>query len=255
MDERGLNGAADAPGPLRIAMWSGPRNISSAMMRSWGNRLDAWVTDEPLYAHYLLVTGFNHPGREEVIASQETDWRKVASWLTGPVPNGKRVWYQKHMAHHLLPDIDRKWIHGLTNCFLIREPREMITSLIKVYPEAGLADTGLPQQMELFTSEMERTGEVPPVIDSKDMLLNPEGMSRLLCRRLGVEFSDRMLSWPVGTRETDGAWAPYWYGAVERSTGYEKYRSKPDPVPQPLQGVLDECDRLYCRLAAHRLVL
>src|SRR5437868_11779478 len=134
----------------RIAMWSGPRNISTALMRSWGNRPDTFVADEPLYAHYLKTTGLPHPGAAEVIASQEADWRKVAAWLTGPVPEGKRIWYQKHMAHHLLPDIDGEWLAALTHCFLIRNPEDMLPSLLRFLPGAGLRDTGLPQQIALF---------------------------------------------------------------------------------------------------------
>src|SRR5438105_2443889 len=123
--------------PIRIAMWSGPRTISTAMMRSWGNRPDTFVCDEPLYAHYLLVTGAPHPGAAEVIHRHETDWRKVTEWLTGPVPEGKRIFYQKHMAHHLLPDIGEEWLAALTHGFLIRDPEEMLPSLLRVLPGAG----------------------------------------------------------------------------------------------------------------------
>ncbi|HEX6984335.1 MAG TPA: hypothetical protein VF170_03110, partial [Planctomycetaceae bacterium] len=136
--------------PLRLAVWSGPRNISTAMMRSWGNRSDTVVVDEPLYAHYLKVTRLPHPGADEVLAHHESDWRKVAEFLTGPVPGGKRIFYQKHMAHHLLPEIGRDWLSRLTHVFLIRDPKEMLTSLMKVLPEPRVEDTGLPQQVELF---------------------------------------------------------------------------------------------------------
>src|SRR5256714_224645 len=135
---------------VRIAMWSGPRNISTALMRSWGNRPDTVVCDEPLYAHYLLRTHAPHPGAAEVIACHESDWQKVVACLTGPIPDGKAIFYQKHMCHHLLPDIDRSWLDQVTNCFLIREPREMLNSLAKHLPNPTLEDTGLPQQVELF---------------------------------------------------------------------------------------------------------
>jgi hypothetical protein len=222
-------------------------------MRSWGNRPDTYVTDEPLYAHYLLRTRRAHPGAEEVIRSQEPDWRRAAEWLTGPVPEGKPIWYQKHMAHHLLPEIEREWMGALTNCFLIREPREMLTSLIKVLPDAALPDTGLPQQAALFDWERERAGRVPPVLDARDVLEDPPGVLTALCRELGVEFMEAMLSWPPGPRETDGVWAKHWYAAVERSTGFEPYVPKPDRVPAHLAGLLAECEELYGRLHAHRL--
>src|SRR4029453_12692523 len=139
--------------PLRIAMWSGPRNISTALMRSWGNRPDTFVCDEPLYAHYLRATGAEHPGREEVIAAHEADWTRVAARLTGPVPGGKPIFYQKHMTHHLLPGIDRGWMQELTNVFLIRNPREVIVSYLKKNPRLEIEDTGLPQQAALFDWE------------------------------------------------------------------------------------------------------
>ncbi|MFG0312681.1 MAG: HAD family hydrolase [Phycisphaerales bacterium] len=238
---------------LRIAMWSGPRNISTAMMRSFGNRSDTVVVDEPLYAHYLLATGIDHPGREEVIAADETDWRKVAARLTGPVPGGKRVWYQKHMGQHLLPGMDRGWIAGLTNCFLIREPREVITSFIKVVERPTAASLGLPQQVELFEAERARTGRVPPVVDSRDILENPRGVLTKLCGAVGIAFEEGMLRWPPGRRETDGVWAPHWYASVERSTGFGEYRPKEDPVPRELEGVYEECRVLYDRLARYKL--
>ncbi len=238
---------------LRLAMWSGPRNISTAMMRSFGNRSDTAVVDEPLYAHYLLATGASHPGREEVIAHHETDWPKVVAGLTGPVPGGKRVYYQKHMAHHLLPGMDRAWIAGLTNCFLIRDPREVITSFVKVVERPTAAELGLPQQVELFEAERARTGRVPPVVDSRDILESPRAVLARLCEAVGIDFQETMLRWPPGRRETDGVWAPHWYASVERSTGFGPYTPKDDQVPRELMGVYEECRVLYDRLAAHRL--
>ena len=238
--------------PVRVAMWSGPRNISTALLRSWGSREDALVCDEPLYAHYLSQTGIEHPGREEVLASQENDWRKVTAWLTGPVPEGKAIFYQKHMAHHLLPSMGRDWVDRLTNCFLIRDPREMLTSLLEVYPQAGLADTGLPQQWELFERLRDHYGKPPPVIDSKDVLSDPPGMLRTLCAAVGVPFFESMLSWSPGPRATDGVWAKHWYGAVERSTGFQPYRPKAAPVPPEKQGLYEECLSYYSRLYEHR---
>ncbi len=238
---------------IRIAMWSGPRNISTALMRAWGNRPDTIVCDEPLYGHYLKVTGLPHPGAAEVIESQETDWRVVVRELTGEIPGGKRVYYQKHMAHHLLPEIERDWTDALTNCFLIRDPREMLTSLVKITPEPGVVDTGLPQQVALLDRIVERTGGVPPVIDARDVLEGPRRMLGLLCDAVGVEFDERMLSWPSGPRDTDGVWAKHWYGEVERSTGFRPYRPKDDEVPPGLEDVYEECLGYHERLHRYRL--
>jgi len=234
-------------------MWSGPRNISTAMMRAWDNRGDAFVCDEPLYAHYLAKTGRQHPGTAEVIAAGETDVQKVVDWLLGPVPGGKHVFYQKHMSHHLLPDMDRGWLRRVTNCFLIREPREVITSLIKHVPDATLPDTGFPQQAEIFERVIEWTGKVPSVVDARDVLNDPRGVLGRLCEAVGVAFTDRMLSWPPGLRETDGVWAKYWYKEVETTTSFRPYKPKDEPVPERMLGVLEKCEEFYRRLYAHRL--
>jgi Sulfotransferase domain len=241
------------PAPLRIAMWSGPRNISTAMMRAWGNRPDTFVCDEPLYAHYLLATRIAHPGADEVIEHHESDWRKVAAWLTSPVPEGKAIFYQKHMAHHLLPNIDRGWLEHLTHCFLIREPGAMLTSLLHFLPQPTLADTGLPQQVEIFEWVRRTTGRTPPVIDARDVLRDPRRLLGLLCERLGVPFLESMLNWPPGRRQTDGIWAKHWYAAVEKSTGFQPYVAKDEPVPAELAELHKQCIALYEQLYEHRL--
>ena len=237
----------------RIAVWSGPRNISTALMRSWENRSDTAVCDEPLYAHYLKETGLPHPGREEVLASQENDWREVVLALTGEIPSGKRFYYQKHMAHHLLPRIGRDWLLKLTNVLLIRDPAEMLTSLIKVTPNPTVLDTGYLQQWELFAWLRENNGADPVVLDSRDVLSDPGRHLRALCAVLDVPFDEAMLAWPAGPRPTDGIWAKHWYSAVEQSTRFAPYRPKPDRVPGEFQTVLEECQDIYDRLAAHRL--
>ena len=234
-------------------MWSGPRNISTALMRSWGNRPDTFVCDEPLYAHYLAHTGAQHPGAEEVIEHHEADWRKVAVWLTEEEPQGNAVFYQKHMAHHLLDHIDRGWLEKLTNCFLLRSPREMLTSLVKILPAPTLSDTGLPQQVEIFQLVKRRTGTMPPVLDARDVLEDPRRMLGLLCEAVGAEFTEEMLSWPPGRRESDGIWAKHWYDAVERSTSFKPYRPKSEPLPEFLEDVHAECLKCYEMLHEHRL--
>ena len=237
-----------------IAMWSGPRNISTAMMRAWGNRPDTLVCDEPLYAHYLLATGHtDHPGYDETIRRHETDWRKVVAWLSAPLPAGKSIFYQKHMAHHVLEGMRLDWIDKLTNCFLIRDPREMLLSLIEFLPNPTTQETGLPQQVELFERARRSTGCPPPVVDAKDVLLNPKAMLRALCERIDVPFCDEMLAWPPGPRETDGAWAPHWYAKVYETTTFGTYRPKSEAMPDRLLPVLRECHELYERLYSHRI--
>lgn len=192
-----------------IAMWSGPRNISTAMMRAWGQRPDTVVWDEPLYAHYLLATGHtDHPGYAETIAHHETDWRKVVEAAIAPPPDSKRIHYQKHMAHHVLAGMNVDWIDALTNCFLIRQPRETLLSMIEFLPAPTASETGLPQQIEMFERMMLRDGVAPPVVDARDVLMNPRGMLSALCDCLNVPFYEEMLSWPPGPRDTDGAHAP-----------------------------------------------
>lgn len=238
---------------LRLAMWSGPRNISTAMMRSFGARPDSHVCDEPLYAAYLQMTGLPHPLAEEIIATHEPDWRKVVAELTGPVPGGQPLWYQKHMAHHLLPEMDRGWLDQLTNAFLIREPRAMLMSLIDRLGEVGIQDTGLPQQVELFRYQAERTGETPVVVDSKEVLLNPEGVLRQLCERVGLSFDPAMLAWEAGPRDTDGCWGPHWYHSTNNSTGFGPYREKEVEVPAAYESIAQECEALYAELHPHRI--
>lgn len=240
--------------PVRIAMWSGPRNISTAMMRSWGNRPDTFVCDEPFYAHYLHATGRDHPAANEVIASGEIDWRKVVESLTGDVPEGKQIFFQKQMTHHLLPQIDRAWLCGVTNCFLTRDPREVIVSYIKKNNDPTLEDIGFVQQAEIFDWVRADTGAIPAVIDARDVLDHPRRILELLCDNVGVEFSDSMLSWPPGLRATDGIWAKHWYGEVVTSTTFRGPSPRePASVPEHLLEVYERSRDAYARLYQHRL--
>ena len=233
--------------PLRIAMWSGPRNISTAMMRSFGARADTVVVDEPLYAHYLAVTGIDHPGRAEILASQPQRWEDVAGALTGPLPGDPAVYYQKHMTHHLLPVIGRSWLGALTHAFLIRDPAHVVASYAKVRGTPTLEDLGYPQQVEIFR----RHGG--PVVDSAALLRDPAGQLAALCSRLGIGYDDAMLSWPPGRRDTDGVWAPHWYAAVEGSTGFAPYRDEPAVVPDHLAHLVEAAQPFYDELSAHQL--
>jgi hypothetical protein len=238
---------------LRMAMWSGPRNISTAMMRAWENRGDCAVIDEPLYAHYLAQTGLDHPGREEIIAAGETDWRKVATLLTGPIPGGKAIFYQKHMTHHLLPQIERGWLAQLTHVFLIRDPREVLASYVKSRPTVTAEDIGVAQQLEIFEYLSSLRGEAPPVIDAGEFLAAPEAQLRALCARLGVAFTARMLHWPAGPRASDGVWAPYWYAKVLESTGFEPHRPREPRVPEAYRALVDTLMPCYQVLFERRL--
>jgi hypothetical protein len=240
---------------VRLAMWSGPRNISTAMMRSFENRADAVVVDEPLYACYLRETGLDHPARDEILAAQSDDWRVVTAGLTGSIPAGRAVYYQKHMTHHLLPSIGRGWLADVTNAFLIRDPAGVVASYAKVRGEPTLEDLGFPQQVEIFRACADRMGTPPPVVDSADLLAAPEPMLRLLCQRVGLHFDPAMLTWPAGARDSDGVWAPHWYAAVEASTGFAppKPVTGSSEVPDQLRGLLDRCRPFYDELYAHRL--
>jgi hypothetical protein len=240
--------------PVRVAMWSGPRNLSTALMRSWGNREDTSVSDEPLYAHYLRSTGADHPGRDEVLAALDDDWRRVAAALCGPVPGGRPLWYQKHMTHHITAEVALDWLDDLHNCFLIRTPAHVITSYAEVRADPTLADLGLPQQWRLFTYVRDRAGTAPVVIDADDLLRDPPGILRALCTAVGVEFSDRMLSWAPGPRPSDGVWARHWYGAVERSTGFAPYHPRDGTVAPRFADLLASADEIYARMAGHRLM-
>jgi hypothetical protein len=222
-------------------------------MRAWENRDDTVVIDEPFYAFYLQKTHANHPGAEEVIAQGETEWRKVIAQLTGPLPNGARIFYQKQMTHHLLPEISRDWLREMTNCFLIRNPAEVIASYIKKNPDPTVEDLGFVQQADIFDFVRHQTGSVPPVLDAADVLRNPEHILRLLCDAVAVEFKEAMLSWPPGRRETDGLWAKYWYPEVERSTSFQPYRERKVEVPASLRAVEQRCRECYEELYQHRL--
>jgi hypothetical protein len=235
-------------------MWSGPRNISTALMRSFGARPDTHVSDEPLYAHYLCATGRSHPMAEEIVATHESDWRRVVAALVGPVPLGRAIWYQKHMAHHLLPAIERDWLDGLEHAFLIREPRAMLASLaLKLDGELSLEDTGLPQQVELFRWLWERRGEPPAVVDARDVQEEPAEVLRRLCARLGIDYTERMLSWESGPRPTDGCWGPYWYASTLESTGFAPYRERLVELPARCAPLSSACEELYAELHEHAI--
>jgi Sulfotransferase domain len=243
------DGRSDDIGVARIAMWSGPRTISTAMMRAWENRPDTVVVDEPLYAFYLARSRVPHPGADEIMRSMPTGWQEVLDQLcSAPLPDGKTVYYQKHMTHHLLPEVDRDALRGLRHAFLIREPRSLLASYARVRAEPTLADLGLAQQLEIFRL----LGG--PVVDASDVLRQPRAMLEALCDALGVGFDPAMLAWPAGPRPTDGVWAPYWYDGVWKSTGFGPYRAPSADPPAALEPLAAECRPFYDEMYAHRIV-
>lgn len=239
---------------LRIAMWSGPRNISTAMMRSFENRPDCVVSDEPLYGAWLKMSGAPHPMRKRVIEAMETDWRKVVDRLAGPIPDNHPLWYQKHMTHHLLPEMmETDWLSQIKHVFLIRAPEQVVASYLKKRDTVSPEDIGLPQQQQIYDFIHGRLGQNPPVIDSSEFLADPEGHLRALCDWLDIDFLPEMLAWPKGPRDSDGVWASHWYQSVWESTGFGP---PPNTTPR-LQGkareVADACRPLYEQLHARRL--
>ena len=241
--------------PVRVAMWSGPRNISTAMMRAFGNRADCAVSDEPFYGAYLHATGLDHPLREEVIASQPKNWRDVAAHVTGPPPGGRTLWYQKHMTHHMIADFGRDWTDGMVNAFLIREPAAVLASYARVRPDFTLDEIGLPAQVALFERAADRLGKAPPVVEGAQVRADPRGALTALCAACGVAFDEAMLSWAPGPRDSDGIWAPAWYGAVEKSTGFgaPQREARLEDLPDALKRLAEAGQPLYERLARHRL--
>lgn len=230
----------------RIAMWSGPRNLSTAMMYSFGARSDCRVVDEPFYAAYLHATGIEHPMQQEILAAQPIDGNEVAKSLVSPV--SEPVFYQKHMAHHMVDGMPRDWISQVTNVFLIRHPARVLASYAQKREGPSLSDIGFVQQAALFDQAY-----VPIVIDSADIRDNPEGMLRALCHAIGIDWDAGMLNWPAGGHRDDGVWASHWYTAVHRSTGFAGPEGKLPKLPPEYQDIADAAMPCYMRMAKQKL--
>lgn len=238
-----------------LAMWSGPRNLSTAMMRSWENRSDTVVTDEPFYGHYLNATGIEHPGAAAVMRSQVLDWREVARTVAIPrsPADAQPVWYQKHITTHMLDHIELDFLQAMQHCFLIRRPRLVVASYARKREAPTVADLGFEQQRRLFEHVKNHQGVSPPVIDAEQFLHNPEYWLRWLCEHVGLPFQQQMLEWPAGARESDGVWHTHWYDAVKASTGFAAAptrRAEPD-IPASLLPLVDACQPHYDYLLSH----
>ncbi|MEM7256425.1 MAG: HAD family hydrolase [Pseudomonadota bacterium] len=229
----------------RIAMWSGPRNISTAMMRAWENRNDTFVTDEPFYACYLNHTGIEHPGRAEILANQSTHWEVVIDDCLSLTQDQCAIHYQKHMTQHMLPHLRLDWLDKLVNVFLIRSPAEVIASYSQARPDLTAEDIGFAQQHRLYQHVKQHVHSQPLVMSSKQVLSDPAAALKKICRYCEVEFTDTMLQWPAGSRDSDGIWAPYWYSNVEQSTGFAPYQQKNITLDNNQQRIAERCEPYY----------
>ena len=238
---------------MKVAMWSGPRNISTALMRSFENRTDTHVTDEPFYAYFLNESGEDHPARQEILRDQSSDWDTVSSELIGSIPNQKRVWHQKHMAHHIFKHSDLNWTKHVVNLFLIRDPKEVIISYQKRFPLIDHMQLGYNQQIKIIKTIAKTTGEHPIVINAKDVLKEPEKILKKLCAHLNIDFEDKMLNWPEGKRVSDGVWAPHWYSEVEKTTGFQAYSYHDVVLDSKWRDIYDRCMVDYEVLNSHSL--
>ena len=245
--------------PLRIAMWSPPRARSTMAMRVF-EALGCAVLDEPFYAYWLKATKREEdPGYAATLAAHEIDWQKVEALLLGPVPGGKAVWYQKHMAIHMLPEVSLAWMGRVRNCFLIRDPAEIIASMTEFRGlthdvEEGARLVGIPQLARIFDEAWAREGQAPLVIDANDLLADPPGVLSRFCAAVGIPFDPaRPITWAPGKHEGDGAWADVWYQKVYQTTGLGPYTRKETVVPKALEAVVARCQPTYDRIAAHRL--
>lgn len=233
----------------RILMWSGPRNLSTAMMRSFGARGDCAVWDEPFYAPYLLATGLDHPMRAEIIASHENDPAKVAAACAAPAADGSPLFYQKHMTHHMLPGYDLSFMEGAVNVFLIRAPERVLASYVAKRESVTLPEIGFIAQAELYDRVAQSSGAAPIVVDAADVTRDPAATLERLCKAIGISWTPAMLSWKPGIHATDGIWARHWYNAVENSTGFQTGAEKPVSLPDHLKPIADAARVYYDRLS------
>ena len=238
-----------------IAMWSGPRNISTALMRSFENRSDCFVSDEPFYSYFLHKTGLKHPLRDKIIKSGLVDYNKIIKYIIGPTPSSKKIWYQKHMAHHILQGVDIDWIKNMRNCLLIRHPGDVILSYSKKNEINSIQQLGYLQQINIYEILSQDIETTPIIVDAQDLLQEPKKMLIKICENLRIKFDKKMLSWPSGSRKTDGIWGKYWYKQVEASVGFKPYVKTNRIVPSKYQVIYHKCMEYYDFLYQNRIIL
>lgn len=241
--------------PIRIAMWSGPRNISTAMMRSFGGRSDCAVSDEPFYGAFLKTTGQRQPMADEVIASMDCDWQSVANNMRGPVPGGQPLWYQKHMPHHMVADVSIADFPDHRHAFLIRDPANVVASYTAKRVEVAAEDLGYERQLEYVDRAAQMTGNAPIVLDSADILRAPKDHLEALCAALDIPWDAGMLKWEAGPRDSDGIWATHWYGRVLETTGFGGSESAAPQLDAAAQHVADACRPFYESLSRYKISL
>lgn len=234
-----------------ISLWSGPRNVSTALMYSFAQRDDMIVVDEPLYAHYLSNTDVDHIGKEVILKDMNNDGDEVIKSILNK--KRQKFTFLKNMAHHWIK-LNNEYLNNMENIFLIRDPEEMLPSLNQQLSNPTLRDTALKKQVEVY-DYLVQTGGAPTIIDSKDLLQDPKAMLIAICDRLTVPFDEKMLRWKVGARPEDGVWAKYWYHNVHKSEGFSSYKKKDGPFPEHLKPLLKECKPYYKFLSDNSLKL
>ena len=238
-----------------IAMWSGPRNVSTAFMRSFENRSDCFVSDEPFYSYFLHKTGLEHPLRDEIIKSGVINYNQIINYVKGPIPHSKKIWYQKHMAHHILLKDDINWIKSLNNCLLIRHPNEVMLSYLKKNEIDNIEQLGYVQKVKIYDTLDQELGKPPIIIDAQNLLEEPRKMLIKICENFQINFDEKMLSWPLGPRDTDGIWGKHWYKQVESSTGFRPYVKNNGAISSKYKTIYSECMKHYDFLYQNRIIL
>jgi hypothetical protein len=239
---------------MKIAMWSGPRNISTAIMRSFGNRSDTFISDEPLYGYYLKNNKIIHPMKNEIIQKMETDFFKIKNYLIGTIPNEKSIWYQKHMAHHLSITDDLCWINSLINILLIRNPKDVILSYVKKNELNDIIQLGLPQQQKIFQFVSNNNIKCL-IIDADDLLKNPKKILLKLCNEIQIIFDEKMLNWETGSKNYDGIWGKYWYDNANNSTEFKLkiYDNAKKNIPKSYFKIYEKSMGYYKNLKKYRI--
>jgi hypothetical protein len=235
---------------IRIAMWSGPRNISTAMMRAFSARADCAVSDEPFYGAYLKQTGEPHAMADEIIADMDCDWHSIAKTLCGPVPDQKNIWYQKHMSHHMEGPISVDDLPDHRHIFLIRDPALMVASYRQKNELVDARQLGFERLVEYHDRVSARLGHAAPVIDGNAILTEPTARLQALCSVIGIDWDPAMLNWQKGAHRSDGIWASHWYNAVMDSTGFGP-PTTPSILSADEQRIADQCRTSYEALSGY----